>query len=80
MEPDLTVSPHRARHLTEPEDAPQGGRRELMPGEYVLDASAINQLVITCSDNPGQLARGERVGHGQPHNVLLDMLGETRLE
>jgi hypothetical protein len=60
--------------------APQGGRRELMPGEYLLDASVINQLVVARSDNPGQLARGERMGHGQPHNVLLDMLGETRLD
>ncbi len=58
----------------------QGGRRELMPGEDVLDASVINRLVVTRSDNPGQLARGERMGHGQPHNVLLDMLGETRLD
>jgi hypothetical protein len=58
----------------------QGGRRELMPGEYLLDASVINRLVIALPDNPGQLARGERMGHGQPHDVRLDMLGKTCLD
>jgi hypothetical protein len=58
----------------------QGGRRELMLGEYVLDASVINRLVVALSDNPGQLARGKRMSHGQPHDVLLDMLRETRID
>ena len=57
----------------------QGGRRELMPDEYVLDASVINRLVVARLNNPGQLARGERMGQGQPHDVWLDMLGETCL-
>ena len=57
----------------------QDGRRELMPGEYVLDASVINRLVVARLNNPGQLARGEGMGQGQPHHVWLDMLGETCL-
>ena len=36
--------------------------------------------MVALADDPGQLARGERMGHGQPHNVLLDMLGETCLD
>jgi hypothetical protein len=52
----------------------QGGRRELMPGEYLLDASVINRLVVALSDNPGQLACGERLGPGP----LLPSHGPTR--
>ena len=51
-----------------------------MPGEYLLDASVINGLVITPPDHSGQLTRGERMGHGQPHDVWLDMLGQTCLD
>ena len=36
--------------------------------------------MVALADDPGQLARGERMGHGQPHNVWLDMLGETCLD
>jgi hypothetical protein len=55
----------------------QRGRREPIPGEDPLTASIIDRLVITLLDNPGQFAHGERVGHGQPHDVLLDRVGET---
>jgi hypothetical protein len=58
----------------------QGGRRELMPGEDPLDAAILDRLVITLLDNPGQFASGERVGHRQPDDVLLDVLGETCID
>jgi hypothetical protein len=48
-----------------------------MPGEHPLDAAIIDWLVITLPDHPRQLARGERMSHGQPHDVLLDRLGKT---
>jgi hypothetical protein len=54
----------------------QRGRREPMPGEHPLDAAIINRLVITFPDNPRQFARGEWMGQGQPHDVLLDILGK----
>ena len=59
---------------------PQRARREPMPGEHPLDAAIIHRLVITFPDNPRQFARGERMGQGQPHDVLLDMLGQTCLD
>jgi hypothetical protein len=55
----------------------QGSRKELMPGEYLLDASVIDRLVVAGSDDPGQVARGEQMGPSQPHNVLLDVQGKT---
>jgi hypothetical protein len=58
----------------------QRGRREPMLGEHPLDAAIIDRLVITLPDNPRQLARGERIGHGQPYNVLLDILGEPHID
>jgi hypothetical protein len=51
-----------------------------MPGEYLLDAPVIDRLVIALPDNPGQLTGGERMGHRQPHDVLLDMLGQTCID
>ena len=51
-----------------------------MPGEYPLDAAIVDRLVIAFLDDPGQFARGERRGQGQPHDVLLDMLRETCID
>src|SRR5262245_31427919 len=58
----------------------QRGRREPVLGEQPLDAAIVDRLVIALPDDPRQFACGERMGHGQPYKVLLDLLGEPRLD
>jgi hypothetical protein len=58
----------------------QRDRREPRLGEQPLDATIVDRLVIALPDHPGQCASGEGMGHGQPHDVLLDRLEKTSIE
>jgi hypothetical protein len=51
-----------------------------MLGEHPLNAAIIGRLVITLLDDPGQFAGGERMGHRQPYDMLLNLLRETCID
>jgi hypothetical protein len=55
---------------------PQDLRREVMLGEYALNPAVIDGSVVAIPHDPRQFASRKGMGHGQPHDLLLDVPGE----
>jgi hypothetical protein len=49
---------------------------EVMPSEHALDPAVIDGIVVAVPQHPRQFASGQGMGHGQPHDMLLDVLGQ----
>jgi hypothetical protein len=47
-------------------------RGEVMLREHPLNPAMIDGIAIAVPDNPRQLASGEGMREGQPHDVLLN--------
>ena len=46
-----------------------------MLGEHALNPAVIDGIVVAVPHHPRQLASGKGMGHGQPHDVLLNVPG-----